>query len=269
MRKARSYPQNMQNISRRVVGIEPVLKEVISILKSVDSLGLTGMGGLGKTTLAKRLFNEIGCDFEYSCFVPDVKLIPGSAEDLKKEVWKFMYRKGQKVGEAEEWSQLRGKPVLLVLDDVSKEQHVKPFLEMAEAFSEESRVIATSRERDVFNSFADSYPVPFLDESSAKQLFRSHAFGGKEIPPNLESLTEDIVRKSEYLPLTLEVLGQFLKKRRDVKDWKQTLAALDEADSVDNFNERLWTKLRPSIDGLAENEKNMFLDATTFFTVLI
>jgi hypothetical protein len=81
----------------------------------------------------------------------------------------------------------------------------------------------------------------------------------------LASLTTDIVKKSEGLPLTLEVLGQYLKKKRNAEDWKQTLAALHEADHVEDFNERLWMKLRPSVENLEENAKQMFLDATTFF----
>jgi DNA replication protein DnaC len=138
LKEVDSSPQNLQYFTGRLVGFEPALAQIRSKLKSVNSLGLTGMGGIGKSTLAKKLFNELGCKYEYSCFVPDVKLIPGTAENLKKEVWKFLYRKGQKEGQEEKWFELRGKHVLLVLDDVSKERDVKPFLEIAVGFSGES-----------------------------------------------------------------------------------------------------------------------------------
>jgi hypothetical protein len=176
MQKVESYPQNRQHVSGCLVGMEPTLDAVRSKLKAVVSLGLIGMGGLGKTTVAKILFNELGCNFEYTCFVPDVTLIPGSVEALTKAVWSHMCQNGKEVQGKERWSELTGKNVLLVLDDVSKERDVKPFLNIAGCFSEKSRLIATTRESGVLNPFADLYEVKNLDKVSAKILFTSYAF---------------------------------------------------------------------------------------------
>ncbi|CAM6129928.1 unnamed protein product [Calypogeia fissa] len=192
------------------------------------------MGGLGKTTLAKAVFNELASKFEYTCFVPDAKLSGGSEKALKEEVWNCMYYNGEKVGGDSDWSRLCGKQLLLVLDDV-EQREIKVLLEIASGPSAESRFIATSRMQRLL---PNTYPVPLLDEEYSYQLFISRAFPNQATPPaNLASLTVEIVKKCEKLPLTLEVVGQWLKNTQTEEDWKQALSALVDAEAFTDFNE--------------------------------
>ena len=93
---------------------------------------------MGKTTLAKEVFNRLGPSFEYTCFIPDAKLIHGDGTALKGEILNNMYFHGKKVNSDKAW---RKKPLLLVLDDTSGERDEKVLSEMNETLAQESRII--------------------------------------------------------------------------------------------------------------------------------
>ncbi|KAL3700904.1 hypothetical protein R1sor_018926 [Riccia sorocarpa] len=53
------------------------------------------MGGVGKTTIAELLFEELEEGFDYTCFVEELKLITGSKDDVKGKIWTKMRRYGK------------------------------------------------------------------------------------------------------------------------------------------------------------------------------
>ncbi|CAM6118613.1 unnamed protein product [Calypogeia fissa] len=263
--KEETHPANFQYIPKtQITGIDSPLREVKERLKNVTKLCLTGMGGLGKTTLVKVVFNELALEFEYTCFVLDVKLKKWNVEALKEHVWSCMYYDGEKVGGESDWSSLRGRKLLLVLDDISTECDLQVLSEIADAASLESRFIATSRDGHLMEQ-KYTYPVPFLQDNLGQQLFMSCAFPSADTPPaNLKRFISEIVKNCDGLPLTLEVVGKWLRDTPKEGEWEQALHALRKAG--ENFEVGLWEKLRLSYDGLeGENVKEMFLDATTFF----
>ncbi|CAM6121861.1 unnamed protein product [Calypogeia fissa] len=261
--------QNMQPVPKQVINIDVLLKEVKPRLEKFSMLGFVGMGGLGKTTLAKAVFNNVSPTLEYSCFVPDVKSITGTVEEAKQVVWKHMHHLGRKVGDKGDFSDLNGKGLLLVLDDISTHRDITLLSHLVNGPSPQSRFIVTSRLKNLLRSLddIDIYEVPLLDPSKAEELFMTRAFPTQAIlPPKLVLDIRAIVEKCGGLPLTLEVLGNYLRNKEDGRFWKQTLLALEKAQAIDDLEERLWTTLKVSYDGLKDVEKQMFLDATTFFS---
>lgn len=62
------------------------------------------------------------------------------------------------------------------------------------------------------------------------------------------------------------MIGTYLKTKDKESIWIQCFQALDEAENVVSLDEKLWAKLRVSYDRLGSQEKNMFLDAASFFS---
>lgn len=73
-------------VGKHVVGVKKVVEEIIQTLnkKKILMLGLWGMGGIGKSTLARELFNQLGKRFASSCFIEDVreKVSQGGVENI-------------------------------------------------------------------------------------------------------------------------------------------------------------------------------------------
>ncbi|BBN07494.1 protein MpNBS-LRR8 [Marchantia polymorpha subsp. ruderalis] len=265
-------PENLQKLDQKAVGVYTLVESVIpEVMQTNAILGLWGMGGAGKTTLAKLLFNKLSPKFEYSCFVSDAKLIDGKAEELRTRVKTHMHHRGQPMSLADvegEWKQIQEKKLILVLDDVANEHDVQILNDIArESCVDESRYIVTSRHESLLNKLDDVciYQVPLLDGESAESLFMSYAFPGRREPSStLRPYVDQVVQKCEGLPLTLEILGKYLGRNNDEKTWKHTLQGLAEAEKLTG-DEKLWAQLKLSYDSLDHKEKEMFLDVAAFF----
>ncbi|OAE33759.1 hypothetical protein AXG93_4573s1000 [Marchantia polymorpha subsp. ruderalis] len=95
----------------------------------------------------------------------------------------------------------------------------------------------------------------------------SYAFPYQTKPsPSLEKWVPKIVNKCDGLPLTLEVIGKYLKTKVSESIWMQCFQALDEAEDVVGLDKKLWAQLKVSYDRLGSQEKEIFLDAASFFS---
>jgi hypothetical protein len=109
--------------------------------------------------------------------------------------------------------------------------------------------------------------MPLLNVVQVRELFMFHAFGGANYVPNdFKVISKKVVVACDGLPLSLEVLGIFLKKQRNIEIWIQVLSKLHETFSTfktseDHFN----STLKIMYDNLPKKEKDMFLDMPCFF----
>ncbi|CAM6126068.1 unnamed protein product [Calypogeia fissa] len=261
--KNEEIPENFQHLPKPIVDIDGVLKNVKGKLGTTTSLGFAGMGGIGKTTLAMALFNDLESQYEYTCFV-EVKNVKVS---IKMAILEDLHHWGKKIPKGEcKLSYLRGKQLLLILDDVSSEEDLEmiPTLLDDIAVLKNSHFVATSRDFELLDLHLDEvHSVSLLSHEGSRHLFLSYAFP-KGVPSSFVGYTNDVVQTCEGLPLTLEVVGKYLYKKGELV-WKQALQALDKAEAVARFDEKLWAKLKLSYDGLDTVEQEMFLDAATVF----
>ncbi|XP_042966092.1 disease resistance protein Roq1-like isoform X2 [Carya illinoinensis] len=234
-------------------------------------LGIYGCGGIGKTNLAKEIYNTFIDQFENCCFLANVRETSkreyGLIQLQEKLLCEILGDSSLKVRNVDEGiglikEMLWSKKVLLVLDDLDQSVKVKTLLGGCDWFGLGSIVIITTRDEHLLtsNNVHLRYKVKELDHDEALQLFCWNAFQNKNPNHDFVELTEDILRYAGGLPLALMVVGSSLYGR-DIHYWK---SALQKYKTIPHND--IHQKLRISYDGLDEFEKNIFLDIACFFT---
>ena len=254
-----------------VVGLESNLAKVKNHLKGVNILGLIGMGGIGKTTLAKAIFDDVRSTYDASCFIENLKS-KNSLEILCEILQKFG-REEESTWTLEDAQKimrelLATKKVLLVLDDPKDATQVREIIPAdVSCVNNGTKIIITTRGWALIENCVDVHgriDVDKLDENAAKKLFDSYVFvDGAQLSPQLFDLRDKIIEKCNGLPLSLKVMGAFLRGKERIRSWERAFQRMKRGRHLDG-DEGLWSTLRISFDGLENDEKNMFLDLACF-----
>jgi hypothetical protein len=110
--------------------------------------------------------------------------------------------------------------------------------------------------------------MALLEEEKARELFMLHAFKDANCVTNdLKIISMEIIKACGGLPLSLEVLGCYLRDIHDLKIWKGALHELKGGRNItgSSDNEMLWKTLQISYDHLIKTHQDMFLDIACFF----
>ncbi|KEH25078.1 disease resistance protein RPV1 [Medicago truncatula] len=265
-------------IANNPVGVESRVQDMIQLLdqdiqqsNDVLLLGMWGMGGVGKTTIAKAIYNKIGHNFDGRSFLANIREVweqnvgrVNLQEKLLFDICKEMTIKIQSVENGKNIlkDRLCHKRVLIVLDDVNTLDQLDALCGSCKWFGSGSRIIITTRDRHILcgDRANHVYEMKHMDESESIELFSWHAF--KQVSPTKDFIefSRNVVEYSGGLPLALEVLGSYLFDR-EVREWKSTLDKLKRIP-----NNQVQKKLRISYDGLNDDiEKEIFLDVACFF----
>ncbi|XP_061367705.1 disease resistance protein RPV1-like [Gastrolobium bilobum] len=264
-------------VAEFAVGLEERVSKVMKLLElesnGVRVLGLYGYGGVGKTTLAKGLFNNLLNRFEHRCFISSVREFSSKDDglvSLQSKIIENLFPGGGggapiisdvDFGISVIKGRLRENRVLLVLDDVDDVKQLDALCKR-EWFYDGSRVIITTRDTKVLpmSHVNELYEVRELYDSEALELFCYHAFRRKEPPENFLNLSKKIVSLTGTMPLALEVFGSFLFGKRRVEEWEDALEKLRLIRP-----KHLQDVLMISYNGLDDQEKCIFLDIACLF----
>ncbi|GLJ55316.1 hypothetical protein SUGI_1187010 [Cryptomeria japonica] len=260
-------------VAKHPVGLDVAVQKFdTTAIQSGDSIqlvGIWGMGGSGKTTLAKEIFNKRCSAMDRSSFLFDLRDAAGRGllVEKQKKLLEDLDVKGVTFDNIHEGkgilkSRSRSISVLIVLDDVDRADQLDALLPARETLGHGSLIVVTTRELDVLKSWRISavYEMKGLNPIHAKQLFCWHAFLQPYPLPGFEDLVEQFLYACNQLPLSLEVLGAQLYDKSDKDYWQCVLDKLSRILPRD-INERLQV----SYDALDEEDKEMFLDTACFF----
>jgi hypothetical protein len=257
------------------VGLDNTAMDMIKLLEKVSIIGLVGMGGIGKTTLSKKIYNLIYKEYDKCNYLEEVK--SKHLRDVQKQLLYDLCDKDKDVND-DDLNNIKRfttlKKVLVVIDDVGTTENLialHDLLVNGEREKNKSKIIVTCRNWQILENHVNEVgkvDIKLLEESQAKKLFTFHAYGVEEkMKPNFNVITDEIVKACAGLPLSIEVMGRFLKTKHCLQIWKEALWKLGSAEALGGGreNEVLWNKLRISYDDLEEEERHMFLDIACFF----
>ncbi|XP_028751313.1 TMV resistance protein N-like [Neltuma alba] len=262
-------------VAAHPVGVDDRVQEMITMFqnhqsKDVVMVGIWGMGGVGKTTIAKAIYNEIGRTFESRSYLSKIRKAWDQEEgqvrlqnQLLSDICKTTKVKINSIesGKITLRDRLRHKKALVVLDDVDKLAQLNALVGSRDWFGEGSTIIITTRNRRLLVEIdCCVYLMKNLNERESMELFSWHAFKQESPKKNFTEFSRDIVAYSGGLPLALQVLGSYLFDR-EVEEWESVLEKLRKFP-----NNKITKKLKVSFDGLSDLlEKEIFLDISCFF----
>ncbi|KAM7511481.1 hypothetical protein LguiB_010356 [Lonicera macranthoides] len=267
-----SLGQSMNSsVDENLIGIESRVQNVKSLLcigsNDVRLIGIWGMGGMGKTTVTKAVFDDISNQFEGRSYVANVREVsksrglPFLQEKILSEI---LMKIGSDIcGVDEGISMMRRlccKRVLLVIDDVDHVNQLDALVGKREWFGKGSRIIVTTRDEHLLamHGVDEIHKVDLLNDDEALKLFSRYAFKST-LPQEFVDYSLHVVRTVGGLPLALKVLGSFLYGRNKI-EWESALDRLKDIPTKE-----ILDVLKISFDGLLSVEKELFLDIACFF----
>ncbi|PWA64080.1 toll/interleukin-1 receptor (TIR) domain-containing protein [Artemisia annua] len=260
------------DIDEELVGMTDRVKDLISILEigtgDVRMVGIWGVGGGGKTTLATSVYMKINDNFQGHCIVDNIREESSKhgRTTLQAKILSTLLKTKVEVQNEEEGkriikNRLCRSNVLILLDDVDDCKQLEALAGSHKWFGNGSRIIITTRDEHVLRTRKVNHisPVTLLSQDEGIRLFRKHAYNEEEPLKDYGLLSLRVVSYAHGLPLALKVLGSFLYDKNE-KEWMSTLERLKDIPEGE-----IVGKLKISYDGLREVEKRLFLDIACFF----
>ena len=254
-------------VSKELVGIEEKYGE-IELLKNIGSndvrtIVLWGMGGIGKTTLANILYDKHCSEFEYHCFLENVReeSTRSGLNVVRNRLFSTLLKLGLDAPYFETPTfkkRLERAKCLIALDDVAT-------LEQAEnlkmGLGPGSRVIVTTRDRQICRQFKGCvvHEVNELNEDESLQLFSYNAFQEKHAKEGYKELSKRAIGYCRGNPLALKVLGANLGAKSK-EAWESELEKIK-----DNPYAGIHDVLKLSFYDLDCTQRDIFLDIACFF----
>ncbi|GLT30464.1 hypothetical protein SLA2020_052630 [Shorea laevis] len=195
---------------------------------------IVGMGGLGKTTLARLIYNDEKLEGKFDLkawiCVADIFDVPKITRTILEHVTGERCDFDFGLLQEKLKGNLFGRKFFLVLDDVWNKEYgqwdvlKRPFMSGAPG----SKIIVTTRNKDVGTMMRgddEVYNLNLLQDDACLPLFTQHALGKENFDahPDLQDVGEKLVKRCQRLPLALKTLGGVLRGKRRHDEWENML----------------------------------------------
>ncbi|KAL9293801.1 putative TIR domain, P-loop containing nucleoside triphosphate hydrolase [Arabidopsis thaliana] len=240
-------------------------------LDEVRMIGIWGPPGIGKTTIARFLLNQVSDRFQLSAIMVNIKgCYPRPCFDeysaqlqLQNQMLSQMINHKDimisHLGVAQE--RLRDKKVFLVLDEVDQLGQLDALAKETQWFGPGSRIIITTEDLGVLKAHGINhvYKVGYPSNDEAFQIFCMNAFGQKQPHEGFDEIAREVMALAGELPLGLKVLGSALRGKSK-PEWERTLPRLRT--SLDG---KIGSIIQFSFDALCDEDKYLFLYIACLF----
>ncbi|KAG6672368.1 hypothetical protein I3842_16G054100 [Carya illinoinensis] len=266
--RSSSTDQSFKDFESRKSTIQNVLNDLKN--EDIDTIALWGMGGIGKTKLAKEIERRVKSEdlFHKVAFAtvsqsPSLTKIQAElAESLGTRLQAEFLR-----GRANELYSIltenKNENVLVILDDVWEPLDFEA-IGVYHAVQEKScKILLTSRNEETCNAMKTQkiFPVELISEEEAWNLF-IEMVGDYINASDLISIAKQVEKECARLPLAIAVVGSALRNKRTKNDWKDALQQLKRSRPQDIYGlqEKVYSIIGFSYNYLRSDDyKSCFL----------
>ncbi|XP_019089706.1 PREDICTED: probable disease resistance protein RPP1 isoform X2 [Camelina sativa] len=239
----------------------------------VRMIGIWGPSGIGKTTIARYLYNQISSSFDLSVFMEDIKELTSTRRVSSDDYSAKLYLQKQFLSQILNHKdieiphlgvvqdRLNDKKVLIVLDNIDQSIQLDAIAKETSWFGHGSRIIITTQDQKLLKSHGINhiYKVDFPSVYEASHIFCMYAFGQKFPKKGLEALSWEVTNLLGKLPLGLRVMGSHFRGMSK-QEWIDALPRLRT-----RLDASIQSILMFSYNALCDEDKDLFVHIACLF----